>query len=64
MTRHLEEEEQRYAQRVREAEEAKRRAQRDADDLAALEAKLSNAEARSRATQRESSYRRHSPIRM
>jgi hypothetical protein len=46
MQRHLEEEERRYQQRVREAEEARRRTQQDADALAALEARMTEAEAR------------------
>lgn len=46
MTKHLEEEERRYQQRVREAEEARRRTMLDAEALAALESRLSQAEAR------------------
>jgi hypothetical protein len=46
MTRHLNEEEARYAGRVQEAEESRRRANQDAEDLALLEARLGEAETR------------------
>ena len=46
MQRHLEEEERRYQQRVREAEEARRRTQQDSEALAALEARMAEAESR------------------
>jgi hypothetical protein len=46
MQRHLEDEERRYQERVRDAEEARRRTQQDADALAALEARMTEAEAR------------------
>jgi hypothetical protein len=62
MERHLQEEQERYLIRVREAEESRRRAQQDAEEFAMIEARLAEAESRAARQQREHEERTHSRL--